>query len=397
VPPGVCVEGTVKGGDIDYDEKYTTQRDGPWAMLRYTLTLLLVEVLPAIAGMPAVVLCAYILWDSKVLDDSLVTTLVLAIPVTVMSILSYAALLTGLIRFAARYMAPGIYSSHGVHAWAAWLTYRLMSDARNGLFAFYASLLTPIWLRALGARIGRGVEASTIVAPPSLLHAEDGSFLADDVSLAPLELRRAKLVLGVSSVGRRAFVGNSGIVGLDNSTPDDSLIGVLGSAPAMSKITPGSSWLGRPAMPIPRRIDELPDPRLAYDPPLRLKFARGAIESMRVIPLVILALLIESIVVAMIKVLEHWGLPIATVAGGFMLFAAGVASCLLATAAKWILTPNVIVGHQHPLWSSFVWRNELVLTFVESLALPWLLRLVYGTPLLNIWLRNDGSRDRQRS
>jgi hypothetical protein len=58
-------------------------------------------------------------------------------------------------------------------------------------------------------------------------------------------------------------------------------------------------------MPIPRRIDELPDPRLAYDPPLRLKFARGAIESMRVIPLVILALLIESIVVAMIKVLEH--------------------------------------------------------------------------------------------
>jgi non-ribosomal peptide synthetase-like protein len=74
-----------------------------------------------------------------------------------------------------------------------------------------------------------------------------------------------------------------------------------------------------------------------------------------------------------------------------MLFAAAVSSCLLATAAKWILTPNVTAGHQHPLWSSFVWRNELVLTFVESLALPWLLRLVYGIPLLNIWLRTMGA------
>jgi hypothetical protein len=63
-------------------------------------------------------------------------------------------------------------------------------------------------------------------------------------------------------------------------------------------------------------------------------------------------------------------LAIAIVTVGFMLSAAGVASCLLATAAKWILTPNVAADRQHPLWSSFVWRNELALTFVESLALP---------------------------
>lgn len=187
------------------------------------------------------------------------------------------------------------------------------------------------------------------------------------------------------------LVGNSGIVGLDNSTLDDSLNGVLGSAPATSKITAGSSCLGRPAIPIPRRIEELPDPRLAFDPPLRLRIARDAIESTRVTPLVISALLIESLVVAIIKVLDHWGLAIAVVTGGFMLFAAGVASCLLATAANWILTPNATADHQHPLWSSFVWRNELALAFVESLALTWLLRLVYGTPLLNMWLRTMGA------
>jgi non-ribosomal peptide synthetase-like protein len=144
-------------------------------------------------------------------------------------------------------------------------------------------------------------------------------------------------------------------------------------------------------MSIPRRIDKLPDPRLAFDPPLRLKIARGAVESMRIVPLVISALLIEVIVVGMITVVDYCGLVIAIFAGGVMLFAAGVATCLLATAAKWALTPNVAAGHQHPLWSSFVWRNELALTFVESLALPWMLRLLYGTPLLNMWLRTMGA------
>ncbi|KAE8361675.1 hypothetical protein BDV27DRAFT_160481 [Aspergillus caelatus] len=391
VQPGVCVEGTITGDGVDFNEKHIAESDGTGSMLRYTLTLLLIDVLPAISAIPAVALCTYVLWDTEAVENLVVATLILAIPVTMMSIVSYAALLTGLIRFAARYMAPGIYSSHGVHAWAAWLTHRLMSDARNGLFAFYASLLTPTWLRLLGARIGRDVEASTIVAPPSLLHADNGSFLADDVLLAPFELRGDTLVLGVSSIGKRSFVGNSGIVGLDHFTPDGSLVGVLGSAPVPSQIRTGSSWLGRPAMSIPRRLDELPDPRLAFDPPLRLKIARGAVESMRIIPWVISALLIASLVGLMLTVLDYCGLTIAIVAGGVLLFTAGVVACLLATAAKWVLMPNVGAGHQHPLWSSFVWCNELALTFVESLALPWMLRLLYGTPLLNMWLRTMGA------
>lgn len=60
VQPGACVEGTVKGG-FGHDAQYTAERDGVWAKLRYTVTLLLLEVLPAIAAGPAVVLCTYIL------------------------------------------------------------------------------------------------------------------------------------------------------------------------------------------------------------------------------------------------------------------------------------------------------------------------------------------------
>jgi non-ribosomal peptide synthetase-like protein len=42
------------------------------------------------------------------------------------------------------------------------------------------------------------------------------------------------------------------------------------------------------------------------------------------------------------------------------------------------------------LWSSFVWRNELADTFVETLAVPWLIGSVGGTPLLTAWLRTMG-------
>src|SRR5690606_5955469 len=46
----------------------------------------------------------------------------------------------------------------------------------------------------------------------------------------------------------------------------------------------------------------------------------------------------------------------------------------------------------HPLWSSFVWRNELADTFTEVVAAPWFAHHVTGTALLTGWLRTLGVR-----
>jgi non-ribosomal peptide synthetase-like protein len=57
------------------------------------------------------------------------------------------------------------------------------------------------------------------------------------------------------------------------------------------------------------------------------------------------------------------------------------------TLAKWAL-----VGRfrrvERPLWSSFVWRNELADTFVETVAVPWFVAALSGTAALNAWLRS---------
>jgi non-ribosomal peptide synthetase-like protein len=60
-------------------------------------------------------------------------------------------------------------------------------------------------------------------------------------------------------------------------------------------------------------------------------------------------------------------------------------------AAKWILIGRVRKG-QHPLWSAFVWRDELAWTFIESLAKPWASSTLLGTPVMNVFFRAMGAR-----
>ena len=58
------------------------------------------------------------------------------------------------------------------------------------LFPLYAGLITPVWLRLLGMRIGRGAEVSTVLALPSLTTVGEGAFLADDTLVATVRARR---------------------------------------------------------------------------------------------------------------------------------------------------------------------------------------------------------------
>ena len=95
--------------------------------------------------------------------------------------------------------------------WQVWATERLMDEARTFLFPLYASLLTPVWLRALGATVGRGVEASTVLLLPKMTTVGDEAFLADDTLIGSYELGGGWLRIERAKVGKRAFLGNSGM------------------------------------------------------------------------------------------------------------------------------------------------------------------------------------------
>ncbi|MFF4158787.1 Pls/PosA family non-ribosomal peptide synthetase [Streptomyces sp. NPDC001678] len=363
------------------------RRSRRWS-LAYALSLAGLPLLPLLAALPALVGTYYLIEGCATLTTAGLWLLAAVPAFTFVTTVCWMLLIALVVRILGRGITPGNHPADGGVAWRVWLVTRLLDGSRAGLFPLYASLATPGWLRMLGARIGKRAEISTVLPLPSLLTVDDGAFLADDTLVAPFELHAGRMRLGRVRIGRRAFVGNSGIVGPGREVPDHALIGVLSDAPAHSE--PGSSWLGRPAMPLPR-VASGGDAGRTFEPPRRLVMARAAVELCRVLPLMCGLALTEAVMLIEQDALDDHGLGFAALIAAPLLLAAGIVAALTATAAKWLLVGRFKAG-ENPLWSSFVWRNELYDTFVESLAVPWLAGPFTGTPVLNWWLRSLGVR-----
>jgi non-ribosomal peptide synthetase-like protein len=355
--------------------------------LAYDVTSVLLGLLPAVSALPALYLTALFLDGAPTLGAALGGAL-LAVPVATLAWLGTHALLTLVcVRLLGIGLREGYHPVRGRVAWQAWAALRLMDSARACLFPLYASLLTPVWLRALGMRVGRGVEASTVVALPTMTTIGDGAFLADDTMIASYELGGGWLRLAAARVGKRAFLGNSGMTAAGRAVPKRGLVGVLSATPKHAKS--GSSYLGMPPMKLPRAA-ERGDQSRTFAPPRRLVVGRALVELCRVVP-VMCSVALAVLVLAGFELLAAHGFWLAALAGGALLLAGGVVAGVLAVAAKWALVGR-FRARDYPLWSGFVWRNELADTFVEVLAVPWLVGGVGGTPAMSWWLRSLGAK-----
>ncbi|MEV6634819.1 Pls/PosA family non-ribosomal peptide synthetase [Actinoplanes sp. NPDC051470] len=349
----------------------------------YGVTSHLLGLLPVVAALPALALLGWALAHQPTVGAALAV-----VPLAVVSYLvAYAGLVLIFVRLLSVGLTAGCHPVHGRIAWQVWTTERLMGMARVALFPMYASLFTPVWLRLLGAKVGRGVEASTVLALPAMTTVSDGAFLADDTMVATYELSGGWLRVAPARIGKQAFLGNSGMAAPGRSVPKHGLVGVLSSAPRKAK--KGTSWLGAPPMPL-RRVAEAADASRTFEPPLRLKAARAAIELCRVVPVMLAAALAVLVLAALALIWSAAGGWVTALAAGPVLLAGAIVAALTATVAKWLLVGRFRVT-DHALWTSFVWRNELADTFVEVLGVPWLVRFVTGTPLLNAWLRTLGA------
>jgi non-ribosomal peptide synthetase-like protein len=115
------------------------------------------------------------------------------------------------------------------------------------------------------------------------------------------------------------------------------------------------------------------------------------VELCRLVPVMVSVLLAVVVVGVFDALLDGPGLLVAVLLGGLLLMAAGAVAAGVSSAAKWILVGRLRPG-EHPLWSSFIWRNELADTFVETVAAPWFARAATGSAALNLWLRSLGAK-----
>ena len=154
-----------------------------------------------------------------------------------------------------------------------------MDSARTFLFPLYASLLTPGWLRLLGAKIGKNVEASTVLHAAEVHHRRGRRVPRRRHMVASYELGGGWMHIEHAKVGKRAFLGNSGMTGPGRRVPKNGLVAVLSATP--SKAKSGSSWLGSPPVRLRRarrrhrRLPHVPSPDPAQDRP-RASWRRAA-------------------------------------------------------------------------------------------------------------------------
>jgi non-ribosomal peptide synthetase-like protein len=389
IAPGSGVTGSVPTGQrwsgVPADKDGKAARRWPKArparprmwLAVYDTTSMLLSLLPALAALPA-------LWLVTMFPRNLAGVLS-AVPAATVAWMGTYALVTLLsVRLLSIGLREGHHPVRGRVAWQAWATLRLMDAARSLLFPLYAGLATPVWLRLLGMKVGRGAEMSTVVALPSMTTIGDGAFLADDTMVAAYELGGGWLHIAAVRVGKRAFVGNSGMAAPGRSVPKRGLVGVLSAAPKRAKA--GSSYLGMPPIKLPRVADDS-DAGRTYEPSRRLLVARALVELCRVVPVMCSV----ALAVLVLAGIAYLGFPLGLLLAGVLLGAAGVVACVVSAAAKWLLVGR-FRARNHPLWSSAVWRGELADTFVEVLAVPWLVGGAGGTPAMSWWLRAMGAR-----
>jgi non-ribosomal peptide synthetase-like protein len=399
VAPGAGVVGKVKNGQ--YWKGSPAVKSGkarhPWPDHRpkraplwvaiYGVTSVLLGGLPLLALGAGLAVIGWGVRDADSVTEAIAPAALWTPVATLAALVTYAVLTVFGVRMLSLWLREGYHPVRSRIGWQIWATERLMDAARNYLFPLYASLLTPTWLRVLGAKVGRGTEISTALLTPKFTVVEDGAFLADDTMVASYELGGGWIHVAKATIGKRAFLGNSGITQPGRKVPDDGLVAVLSATPHKAKA--GSSWLGSPPVRL-RRQPTAADALRTFHPSQRLKTLRAMVETCRLIPLIVTFAIGVAVLMTLQWLAVEFGWLWAALCCGALLLTAGAIAGGIAVIAKWLVVGR-IRAIEHPLWSSFVWRNEVSDTFVETVAGPWFARAATGTPVMNLWLRALGA------
>ena len=291
---------------------------------------------------------------------------------------------------------PGRYPIHSWFYVRKWFVDHLMDLSLDFLGPLYASVYLEPWFKLLGAKLGKQAEISTAGAvSPDLLDIGDESFLADSVTLGAARVEGGFITLAHCRVGKRAFVGNSAMLPPGSGVADNALVGCLSLPPANAAdaARPGATWLGSPAMFLPSRQQSTAfSAENTFQPTVKLRAQRAFIEFIRVLlpasGFVALTSLLFSGVVLLQDHLEPWE-QLATFP--LLYGACGLLAVLFLIALKWTIIGRYRPG-ERPLWSTFVWRNELVNAVHEHLSNDWIAGILQGTPFLCWIFRALGAR-----
>jgi non-ribosomal peptide synthetase-like protein len=288
---------------------------------------------------------------------------------------------------------------HRVDSWyyiRKWFVDKTMELTLDVVGPLYASVYLSPWYKLLGAKLGRGAEISTAsFISPDLLSVGAESFIADNASLGAPRIHNGQIRIGANRIGQRAFIGNSALLPPGASVGDDVLIGCLSTTPRASEeaMKRDSSWLGSPAIFLRQRLKSSSfGEESTYYPSPGLRALRATIEFARVIsPSTGFIILTSLLFSALLLLHDHYSLFQTLLFFPALYLGCGLAAAAFTVALKWLVVGRY-QPQEKPLWSTFVWRNELINAVHEHLACPFLVGALTGHAFHWLVLRLLGAR-----
>jgi non-ribosomal peptide synthetase-like protein len=351
--------------------------------------LLLEAALFLVALVPALALFA-VLGLSLPADGSSLASIVAEVASSVVLwVPSYAILVALTLRLVWKLVRPGWHPDYGPVGWALWFSGELQETAATTLFPLYASVFTRPWMRLMGLKVGRRSEISTSTGLSPLVSFGELCQSTDDVGFCGARSRGGWLHLDSVTIGNRSFLGPSSVLHGGTEIGDDSLIGALTVAPRVAQ--QGTSWFGVPALQLPR-VADANDPTRTIEPSRARVGARTLMDLLRLFGPNTLAVMIDLLeLAALVWVCRHLGVIGAFALAPLLMALGAVLAAAVTVALKWIVIGRYKPG-EHPLWSFFVWRDELINAAQEQLAVDKLLGVAIGTPLMSLYLRAMGGK-----
>ena len=275
-----------------------------------------------------------------------------------------------------------------------WLVNQVQEASLNILHGVYATIYAPFWYRLLGAKVGRGAEISTAQGLiPDLLTLGDDTFIADAVMLGDEEIDGGWMSLRPTVVSRRSFVGNGAFVPDGTVIPENVLIGVHSHVPPNTRMLPGDTWLGSPAINLPAREQTSGFPEeLTFCPSPMRRLGRGLVEALRIVtPHAVVIAVGYTVVLDLMPLAgagNWWAVAWYLNIAGLLY---GIGAFIFVALLKWLLIGRYDTTAR-PMWTPFVWLSEGVTNLYEGITVPNFMRYLRGTPWLPLAFNLLGSR-----
>lgn len=349
-----------------------------------------IPLITMVAYFPGMMLIAHLdysserygfLWMTLVVGFSFVVLLT-----TIITILKWALL--GNIK-------EGKYPVNSLFYYKKWFFDQLMKLSIQVIGTLYTTLYLQFWFKMLGVKMGKRVEISTVeFISPDLLVTGDECFLADSVSIGASHVRNGYIEIAKTYIGNRTFVGNSAVISPNTRLGSNVLVGVLSKMSSNDlPAKDGTSWFGSPAVYLPKRdINQDFSAERTYKPTRKLFILRYSIEFFRVILPATLFILFASLITNAVSYLQvEKDLGELLLYFPFLYLGAAIVGVFVMALLKWAIIGKY-VPDKKPLWSSYVWRSELVTGVYENFLVLFFMNILTGTAFIKYPLRLLGCK-----